>query len=1003
MPAIDLVSASTTGSTGNGASVLDDASGTSQTSDSQVLSADGRFVVFTSSASNLVAGDTNGATDVFVRDLSTGTTQLVSVGNSGAQGDAGSFDASISADGRYVAFASSADNLVSGDTNGVSDVFVRDLVNHTTTLVSVGQGPTPVQGNGASFDPSISADGTKVAFTSDASNLSSTPFQPGTIGLSNVFVRDLTHQTNLLVSTDWTGAIASDSISSHPVISADGSAVAFVSNADDMTKPAALGGPTPAFGQNVYVVRISPFPGFPELISVNDSGTGSGNSDSFAPTISADGRYVAFASTASDLVLLDPPPPPFPGENIYLRDTLFFVETTTRVSNATDGRVPDFDARNPSISADGRFVVFESDADNLVTGDPGDAIEKLYLTDLSTGTTTLVSTPTTGPSNSDVSDPVISGDGRVVAFMSAANDFGFTDSNNALDVFAVTLPVANDAPVATTPVAHYAATEQTNLSLKNSGMSVSDADANGASETVTLSASEGILTLVAGTSGAVIDSGNGTGSVTFHGTIGELNALLNTDGTSSVSYVDNNDNPATNALLTLSIDDDGNTGTGGPLTASATSTVDITAVNDAPVALIVMNPYHVAPNTALDLKHSGMSVSDVDGNNGAETVILSVTEGTLTLAAGTSGAVIDSGNGTGSVTFHGTIAQLDALLNTDGTSAVSYIDTSAYPAASVQLSLSINDGGHTGTGGPLTDTATVGIAILGGGHAPGAFDFNFDNNGNGHADLLLQNGTSGAVSVWESGLPSGNSLVASSVPGWHLDGIGDFDGNGKADILWESDSGSVAIWDNGVSGHTIATGMPSSWHLVGTGDFDGNGKSDILWQNDSGAVAIWDNGQSGHTVAGPGSMLPANERVVATGDFDGNGKTDILWQNTSNGALTIWNNGQPAGASTIATSMPSSWHVAGVGDFDGNGKSDILWQNDNGSVAIWDNGQIGHTIATGMPSSWHVAGVGDFDGNGKSDIVWHNDTGAVAIWDNGQIGHTVAGPGAVVPDWHIIA
>ena len=133
------------------------------------------------------------------------------------------------------------------------------------------------------------------------------------------------------------------------------------------------------------------------------------------------------------------------------------------------------------------------------------------------------------------------------------------------------------------------------------------------------------------------------------------------------------------------------------------------------------------------------------------------------------------------MTFHGTIAQLDALLNTDGTSAVSYIDTSAHPAASVQLSLSINDGGHTGTGGPLTDTATVAIAILGfADSAPGAFDFNFDNNGNGHADLLLQNGTSGAVSIWESGLPSGNSLVASSVPGWHLDGIGDFDGNGKA-------------------------------------------------------------------------------------------------------------------------------------------------------------------------------------------------------------------------------
>ena len=101
--------------------------------------------------------------------------------------------------------------------------------------------------------------------------------------------------------------------------------------------------------------------------------------------------------------------------------------------------------------------------------------------------------------------------------------------------------------------------------------------------------------------------------------------------------------------------------------------------------------------------------------------------------------------------------------------------------------------------------------------------------------------------------------------------------------------------------------------------------------------------------------------------------------------------------------MPSSWHVAGVGDFDGNGKSDILWQNDNGSVAIWDNGAIGHTIATGVPSSWHVAGIGDFNGDGKSDILWHNDNGAIAIWDSAVVSHTVAAAGVVPNDWHIIA
>jgi hypothetical protein len=100
--------------------------------------------------------------------------------------------------------------------------------------------------------------------------------------------------------------------------------------------------------------------------------------------------------------------------------------------------------------------------------------------------------------------------------------------------------------------------------------------------------------------------------------------------------------------------------------------------------------------------------------------------------------------------------------------------------------------------------------------------------------------------------------------------------------------------------------------------------------------------------------------------------------------------------------MPDTWHVAGIGDFDGNGKSDILWQNDNGSVAIWDNGQIGHTIATGVSSSWHVAGIGDFNGDHKSDIVWQNDNGTIAIWDSAVTSHTVAAAGVVPNDWHII-
>src|SRR5439155_1734749 len=132
-------------------------------------SADGRYVVFQSFASNLVSGDANGLGDVFVRDRQSGATELVSVATGGAQGNGGSNYPSISADGRYVAFASDASNLVSGDTNGVEDVLVHDLQTGATERVSIATGGA--QGNGDSRAPSISADGRYVAFESDAQNL----------------------------------------------------------------------------------------------------------------------------------------------------------------------------------------------------------------------------------------------------------------------------------------------------------------------------------------------------------------------------------------------------------------------------------------------------------------------------------------------------------------------------------------------------------------------------------------------------------------------------------------------------------------------------------------------------------------------------------------------------------------------------------------------------------------------------------------------------------------
>src|SRR5262249_22544698 len=151
------VSTATGGGQGNGRSFV------------PTISADGRYVAFYSDASNLVSGDTNGARDVFVRDLQTGETTRVSVSSSGAEADGDSFAPALSADGRYVAFASAATNLVAGDTNDANDVFVRDRQTNTTTRVSVGHEGS--QANGGSDQPSLSGDGRLVAFTSTASNV----------------------------------------------------------------------------------------------------------------------------------------------------------------------------------------------------------------------------------------------------------------------------------------------------------------------------------------------------------------------------------------------------------------------------------------------------------------------------------------------------------------------------------------------------------------------------------------------------------------------------------------------------------------------------------------------------------------------------------------------------------------------------------------------------------------------------------------------------------------
>jgi Tol biopolymer transport system component len=377
------------------------------------ISAYGRYVAFSSEASNLVPGDTNDTWDIFVHDRQTGITTRVSVASDGTQGNGWSKKQSISADGRYVAFHSLADNLVPGDTNNTEDVFVHDRQTGLTTRVSVASDGT--QGNYISELGSISADGRYVAFSSWARNL-----VPGdTNSKGDIFVHDRQTGTTTRVSVASDGT-QGNSDSWYSLISADGRYVAFSSWASNLVPD-----DTNNY-QDVFVHDRQT--GLTARVSVASDGT-QGNYDSESRSISADGRYVAFESWASNLV----PGDTNGSQDVFVHDRQTGI--TTRVSVASDGTQGNGESYEPSISADGRYIAFESGASNLVPGDTN-GFRDIFVHDQQMGITTRVSVASDGTQGNDSSGGAsISADGRYVALHSWASNLVSGDTNNAYDIF----------------------------------------------------------------------------------------------------------------------------------------------------------------------------------------------------------------------------------------------------------------------------------------------------------------------------------------------------------------------------------------------------------------------------------------------------------------------------------------------------------------------------------------------------------------------------------------
>jgi Tol biopolymer transport system component len=414
-------------------SVASDGTQSNHDSYNPSISADGRFVAFESEATNLVSGDTNNFRDIFVHDRQTGQTTRVSVASDGTQSNQHSYNPSISADGRYVAFESEATNLVSGDTNNHRDIFVHDRQTGQTTRVSVASDGT--QANDFSSNPSISADGRYVAFMSWASNLvggdTEPPILPSTTSLPdnpaskvtgvvhNVFVHDRQTGATTLVSVAIDGSEGSGH-SEEVSISADGRYVAFMSWASNLVNGDTNNLPD-IFVRDLQTNQTT-------RVSVASDGT-QANNFSFEPSISADGRYVAFMSWADNLVSGDTN-----GDwDIFVHDRQ--TGATTRVSVATGGGQAVGRSHNPSISADGRYVAFASSASNLVSGDTNNHPD-IFVHDRQTGVTTRVSVASDGTQTYAFSfDPSISADGRYVAFGSEADNLVSGDTNGRYDIF----------------------------------------------------------------------------------------------------------------------------------------------------------------------------------------------------------------------------------------------------------------------------------------------------------------------------------------------------------------------------------------------------------------------------------------------------------------------------------------------------------------------------------------------------------------------------------------
>jgi len=399
------------------ASTADDGTKSNGMTLSVTLSADGTHVAFSTTATNLAEGDTDNFEDVYVKDLATGELRQASTNEGAKDSYLLGEPPSLSADGTRVAFATTATNPSEGDTDREPDVYVRDLSTGKLILVSAADDGT--KSNSFSDAPSLSADGKLVAFASYASNLDPAAAD----GRRQVYVKDLTSGEIILVSASDDGT-AGNGHSLGPSLSADGTRVAFSSKADNLDP--ADSDPYP----DVYVKDLTTDDltgGDLTLVSTFQAREWRQTSED--PSVSADGSHVAFSSYARNVREGDPDH----RSDIYVKD--LGTDELVLASTADDAVKGNYHSLEPSLSADGSRVAFSSGATNLGEGDH-EADYDSYVKDLTNGGLSLASTAEVATTSNGISSsPSLSPDGATVGFISTATDLDAADTDELADAY----------------------------------------------------------------------------------------------------------------------------------------------------------------------------------------------------------------------------------------------------------------------------------------------------------------------------------------------------------------------------------------------------------------------------------------------------------------------------------------------------------------------------------------------------------------------------------------